>query len=235
MHASENNTAPSLRARPAVVAAGATTMGASGVHQTSASGIPRSTAIFRFDEDYLLALTNRREDAVQHLISHFSTPVKSKLRAQLQSPELREDAFQETFRRVFNYFQAGKTLENPASLPGFVYAVCHNTALELLRSNPRHQQSGYKIYDPTDPALNPEDRMVAEERKQIVRRILRELRQKDRELLERVFLDEEDKDLVCKQLGVDRNYLRVLLYRARVRMRRRWRARNSHFGGGREE
>ena len=37
---------------------------------------------------------------------------------------------------------------------------------------------------------------------------------KDRELLQRVFFDEEDKDLVCKQLGVARSYLRVLLYRA---------------------
>ena len=60
---------------------------------------------------------------------------------------------------------------------------------------------------------------MAEERKQIARRILQKLRKKDRELLQRVFFDEEDKDLVCKQLGVDRSYLRVLLYRARMRMK----------------
>lgn len=174
--------------------------------------------MLRFNEDYLQALTNRGEDAVRHLISHFSRPLKSKLAGQLRSPELREDAFQETFRRVLTYFQSGKTVKNPASLPAFVFAVSHNTALELLRWGSRYQQS-QEPSDPVDPAQSPEDRVMVEERKQIVRRILHELRKRDRELLQRVFFDEEDKDLVCKQLGVDRSYLRVLLYRARMRMK----------------
>jgi RNA polymerase sigma-70 factor (ECF subfamily) len=231
MHTSENNTPSSCFVLPAAVAAGATTVRASGSHQAPASHIPGSTKTLRFDEDYIRALTNRRGDAVQDFVSHFSKPVKSKLRGHLRSLELREDAFQETFRRVLNYFYAGKTLENPASLPGFVYAVCHNTALELLRSNLRHLQFADETPDPVDSTQNPEERMVTEERKQIVRRVLRELRQRDRELLERVFLNEEDKDLVCEQLGVDRTYLRVLLHRARVRLKRRWWARNSRLGG----
>ena len=219
MHTSENTTPASFFVRPAVVAARAATIMTSRAQQTSASGIPRSPEILRFDEDYIRALTNRGGDAAQDFVSHFSKPVKSKLRAQLRSLELREDAFQETFRRVLNYFHAGRTLENPASLPGFVYAVCHNTAVELLRSNLRHPQFAYETPDPVDSTQNPEDRMVTEERNQIVRRMLKELRPRDRELLERVFLDEEDRDLVCTELGVDRTHLRVLLYRAKERMK----------------
>lgn len=219
MFISENQTPNSFQTAPDVVAAGATIIRDSNAQQTGASSSPGGTETLLFDKEYLLALTNRAEDVVRHFILHFSRPVKSKLVGQLRSRDLREDAFQETFRRVLSYFQSGKTLENPARLPAFVFAVCHNTALELLRPGSRHQQSTQGSCDPVDPAQSPEDRMIQEEQKQIARRILEELREKDRELLRRVFLDEEDRDLVCKQLGVDRNYLRVLLYRARKRMK----------------
>jgi RNA polymerase sigma-70 factor (ECF subfamily) len=172
-----------------------------------------------FDENYLRALANRREDIEQHLFAHFSRPVRAKLRTRLRSPELVQDALQETFLRVYTYFRAGKTLDNPASLPGFIHAVCHNTALELLRSHTRHPQVPEDAPDPVDSSLDPEGRAAAAERKEIVRRILRELPEKDHELLQRVFLDEEDKDAVCRDLRIDRDYLRVLLYRARTRMK----------------
>ena len=87
-----------------------------------------------FDENYLSALRDRDPDAENFLISHFSRPVQLKLRARLRSPELIQDACQETFLRVIRYFSSGKTLDNPASLPGFIHTVCHNVALELLRS-----------------------------------------------------------------------------------------------------
>ncbi len=39
--------------------------------------------------------------------------------------------------------------------------------------------------------------------------------ERDRSLLKAVFLDERDRDEVCRELGVDREYLRVLLHRAK--------------------
>lgn len=175
-----------------------------------------------FDENYVRALAGRQEDVEQHLVAHFSRAVQCKLRLQLRSPELVQDACQETFLRVFTYFRSGKTLDNPASLPGFIHAVCHNIALEFLRAHTRHPQLAEEAPDPVDTAQDPEDRLVSEERKQIVRRILQELPEKDRQLLRRVFLNEEDKDAVCQELGVRRDYLRVLLYRARLRMKTAW-------------
>ncbi len=49
--------------------------------------------------------------------------------------------------------------------------------------------------------------------------MLGELPPKDRELLKRIFLDEVDKDTVCEEFKVNRDYLRVLLHRARGRLR----------------
>jgi RNA polymerase sigma-70 factor, ECF subfamily len=48
-----------------------------------------------------------------------------------------------------------------------------------------------------------------------VREILEELPERDRRLLREVFLEERDKDEVCRDFGVDRDYLRVLLHRAK--------------------
>jgi RNA polymerase sigma-70 factor (ECF subfamily) len=53
----------------------------------------------------------------------------------------------------------------------------------------------------------------------MVSQVLSEMPEKDRILLRRVCLDEEDKDSVCREYQVDRNYLRVLLHRARNRFR----------------
>jgi len=172
-----------------------------------------------FDEAYLGALRARDPDAEATLISCFSKPVQVKLRARLRSPELVQDAFQETFLRVLTYFRSGKTLETPSSLPGFVYVTCHNVALELLRAHTRQDQFPERFQDPAALGLDPERQMVTEERKALVRRLLEELSEKDRKLIKRIFLDEEDKDTVCREFDVNRNYLRVLLHRARVRFK----------------
>ncbi len=172
-----------------------------------------------FDLDYLIALRDRNADAENFLVTHFSRPVRLKLRARLRSPELIQDAWQETFLRVLSYFRGGKTLDNPSSLPGFVHSVCHNVALEFLRGHTRHDQIPENFPDTKDTGPNPETQMAMAERREFVRGVLQELPDKDRQILGRVFLDEEDKDKVCNEFHVDRNYLRVLLHRARNRFK----------------
>jgi RNA polymerase sigma-70 factor (ECF subfamily) len=172
-----------------------------------------------FDQNYLHALKDGNKEAENHLIFHFSRSVKLKLQARLRSPELVLDARQEIFLRVLAYFRSGKTLEHPASLPGFVHTVCHNVALEFLRAHTRHSQVAENAPEPADLAPDPESQAVTTERKQIIRELLRELTEMDRELLRRVVLEEEDRDVICREFHVDRAYLRVLLYRARIRFK----------------
>jgi RNA polymerase sigma-70 factor, ECF subfamily len=179
----------------------------------------RGFPYFLFDDNYLRGLQNRDSDTENHLIASFSKAIQAKLQSRLRWPELVQDARQETFLRVLTYFRSGKTLENPASLPGFIHSVCHNVALEFLRFHTRHDQIAENAPEPLDSSAGPEDQLVTAERKQIVRKLLEELPPKDRELLRRVLLDEEDKDAVSKEFGVDRNYLRVLLHRARLKFK----------------
>jgi RNA polymerase sigma-70 factor (ECF subfamily) len=55
-----------------------------------------------------------------------------------------------------------------------------------------------------------------------VRAALVALPTKERELLTWLFFEGRDKDQVCRDLHVDRDYLRVLLHRAKNRFRERF-------------
>ena len=64
-----------------------------------------------------------------------------------------------------------------------------------------------------------EDRLVSIERRALVRQVIDDLPELDRRLMRALFVDERDKDEVCKAFKVDRSYLRVLLHRAKLRFR----------------
>jgi RNA polymerase sigma-70 factor (ECF subfamily) len=172
-----------------------------------------------FDQGYIIALQQQDREVEAHLVSFFAKPLLCKLHARLRSPQLIEDARQETYLRVFAYFRSGKELKDPASLPAFVLSVCNNVCYELLRADTRHPQLAVNSVDPADRSMDPEEAMVTAERKEIVTKILAELPTKDRSLLRRVFLDEADKDQVCREFGVGRDYLRVLIHRAKQRLK----------------
>ena len=64
-------------------------------------------------------------------------------------------------------------------------------------------------------ALTPLRSYLPGKSKEKVRAILTRLSERDRSLLKAVFLDERDRDEVCREFGVEREYLRVLLHRAK--------------------
>jgi RNA polymerase sigma-70 factor (ECF subfamily) len=73
--------------------------------------------------------------------------------------------------------------------------------------------------DIPDKVIDLERSLINQETKSHVRGILEELSPTDRDLLRAVFLEEGDKDEICRRFGVDRDYLRVRLHRAKERFR----------------
>jgi RNA polymerase sigma-70 factor (ECF subfamily) len=60
-----------------------------------------------------------------------------------------------------------------------------------------------------------------------VRAVLETLDPRDAEILKAVFLDDVDKDEICERFDIDRQYLRVLLHRAKAKFRAAFLRRNS--------
>ena len=174
---------------------------------------------YAFDETYLQGLRDRDPLVENHLVASFARKVRMRLRFRLRSPEIVEDATQETLLRVLAYFRAGKTLRRACTLPSFVNAVCTNVSLEMLRADRHEDQIPETIPDPVDSRADPECSALAEEQKRMVRDALGHLPEKDQRLLQRVFFEEADKDQVCCEFKTNREHLRVLLHRARVRFK----------------
>jgi len=70
-----------------------------------------------------------------------------------------------------------------------------------------------------DPHASAEESVVVDEERASVRKVLATLPPKEKQLLEWLFFEERDKDEICRSLGIDRNYLRVLVHRAKQRFK----------------
>ncbi len=143
----------------------------------------------------------------------------AKLRSRLRSAEAAEDARQETLMRVLTSIRRERGLRNPERLGAYVHGICNNVLLEAYRAQKRHMQSGEDAPDQVDWRPDPESEFVSAERRRLVRSVLEELKPKDRDLLRAVFLEEREKETVCREMGIDAAYLRVLLHRARLRFK----------------
>ncbi len=168
-----------------------------------------------FDESYLSRLRSGDFRTQENFSSYFSALIKIKLGARLKSPEAIEDVRQETFARFFLALRDGKILQ-PDRLGSFVNSICNNVLLEHYRSAARNTPLDEEE-EKNVPALEVDfvGALSAKEREKKVREILERLPERDRRLLREVFLEERDKDEVCRDFGVDREYLRVLLHRAK--------------------
>ncbi|HUD64483.1 MAG TPA: sigma-70 family RNA polymerase sigma factor [Candidatus Sulfotelmatobacter sp.] len=168
-----------------------------------------------FDESYVERLRAGDFRTQEHFVAYFSELIQLKLRSRLRSPQAIEDVRQETFSRVFAALHGGK-VRQPERLGAFVNSMCNNVLLEHYRASSR--DSSLEDEDQEDfPAISV-DLLGALAAKQLgakIREILEEMPERDRRLLREVFLEERDKDAVCRDFGVDREYLRVLLFRAK--------------------
>jgi RNA polymerase sigma-70 factor, ECF subfamily len=170
-----------------------------------------------FDSLYLEQLRAGDFRTQEHFVSYFSELIRLKLGKRLHSrPEI-EDARQETFARVLSALRRDDGVRQPERLGAFVNSVCNNVLLEHYRSASQEAPGAEEeaAANIPDPALSAVDIIANREMQRKVRHILDELPEKDRRLIKEIFLDERDKDEVCRDLGVDREYLRVLLHRAK--------------------
>jgi RNA polymerase sigma-70 factor, ECF subfamily len=130
-----------------------------------------------------------------------------------------DDIRQETFLRVLNFLRSDKSMDHPERLGAYVHSVSINVMMELLRASTRHPAMPEDAHQYVDSGVNPEGQVVTRERKDMVRSVLEELPEKDRRILRAVFLEDLDKSEVCKSFDVTRDYLRVLVHRAKIRFR----------------
>jgi len=170
-----------------------------------------------FDASYLERLQRGDARTEQHFADYFGELIKLKLRSRLSTKEAVEDVRQETFVRVLVLVRARDGIKQPERLGALVNSVCNHVLLEHYRSKRRSDSS---LDEEPERAFIADEVSVSglfevDETERVVRKILGDLPERDRRLLQSVLLDERDKDEVCAELGLSRDYLRVLVHRAK--------------------
>ena len=171
---------------------------------------------YSFNAGYVESLCAGDQLVQEHFVGYFTELLHLKLRTRLQSQQAIEDISQETFARVLSALRKDGCLREPERLGAFVNTVCNHVLFEHYRSAGRSES--LDVEGRPELAAKGADALeiaAAGQIKDKVREILLDLDPHDRSLLQAVFIDERDRDQVCREFNVDRDYLRVLLHRAK--------------------
>lgn len=144
------------------------------------------------------------------------------VRRKLNDRELAADLVNEAVAIALEHLRSGKLVKVDQGIAGYVFKVSMN----LLRNYRRNKNNAADAR--SDPSTL-ETLAVAPERDdsddQRLRKLTREMLEslsmaRDRAIVERFYLDEEDKDSICRDLGVTSAQFNLVISRARQRMRR---------------
>jgi RNA polymerase sigma-70 factor, ECF subfamily len=132
-----------------------------------------------------------------------------------------EDVCQDTLRITIEKVRRGDVRE-PDRLSGFIASLARNLVIEHFRASstrdprPLLDWSGASSME----SASQLQRLLEEEQAQMVRTVLGEMNsERDRQILFRYYLAEQDKERICTDLGLTSLHFNRVLFRARERFR----------------
>jgi RNA polymerase sigma-70 factor (ECF subfamily) len=168
--------------------------------------------------------------AVETLIARHYTGLKLLIQRRTGDPEVAADILNQAACTSWEKWQAGQ-LRRPEEIGGYIFQV----AMNLLRNRRRN------VAERTDRRVDPEvlgqlpaetdsaDRWLEKKLAARVSRVLQDLHSaRDREMLVRFYLQEEDKDTICRDLALSASQFDKVLHRARARLKDLLEARGLH-------
>ena len=177
----------------------------------------------QFDDDYLERLRRGDYWTQQHFVVYFGKLLRLKLKSRLRSRQDMEDVQQITFARFFQNLQKEDGIRDARRLGPYVNSICSNVLLEHYRRPSPEALDDIVMNSLPDPGKSAVQGMEEQETAHMVREILDSLPERDRRILREIFLEERDKDAVCKDYDVTRSALRVIVLRAKNRFREKMR------------
>jgi RNA polymerase sigma-70 factor (ECF subfamily) len=158
--------------------------------------------------------------AEQELVDLYGDGLAFLLRRWTRDRDAADDLYQETLRLALEKIRRGE-VRDPDRLPGFLRSLAKNLATHHYRRESLRGGRETPIepaFEPPDPEVGQLGSLLRQEKMAIVRRLLSELSlPRDREILVRFYLREEDKESIRLDLGLSSPEFNVVLFRARRR------------------
>jgi len=167
-------------------------------------------------------MRDRDPSTLAHFCDYFYLPIRNKVRHRFPR-DVSDDLVQDVFVAALTRIDAGEP-EHPQKLACYLFGICDKLILRVWR----RERFNNPVVD-FDPSLLPDARDRADiqlmkhldERR--VHRTLENLSSpRDRDALNRVYLLQEDRETVAREMGISRTQLRVILCRALQRFRDGW-------------
>jgi len=178
--------------------------------------------LFSFDDDYVRRLRDGDRETAAHFYSYFRDLLYAKLRRRLRSMHAIEEVRQEVFLRTLE--RLGQIVDG-RKLGAFVNSTCNHVLMEYYR-----QESRAVSLDEQPEKAGTTDLEAGYDSAHNtarVRAVLDAMGDRDAAILRALFIDDVHKDEICERYGIDREYLRVLLHRAKGKFRAAFLRRNS--------
>jgi len=148
----------------------------------------------------------------------FSRGIRFYLCRQLGPQEL-DDKVHDTFVVVVQAIRKGE-LREPERLMGFVRTIVRRQVaahIDRVVHSRREQMDLDSTVRIADPRGNPEEAAIFRQRVDLIRRVLGELAERDREILTRFYLHEESQEEICSEMALTETQFRLLKSRAKAR------------------
>ena len=169
--------------------------------------------------DLVRRIASGDSSAEGELVERYSRGVLYLLRR--LAPELADDLHQETFRIALERLRR-RELDEPEGLAGFLRGIARNLVIGERRKNARRRTEAdeEELAQAVNPAPGQLSAVLLDEEAETVRQLIRELpTERDRQLLLRFYVTEEDKESLCADLGLDSLHFNRVLFRARQRFK----------------
>ncbi len=163
--------------------------------------------------------------AEAELVERFGEGLVFLLRRWTRDRTTAEDLYQETLRLALEKVRKGE-LREPDKLAGFLRSLARNLATHHYRRGSTREGRERDLDDsvatvPAGDTTEPLTRLLAAEKAGLVRRLIGELASdRDRQVLFRFYIAEEEKERICADLGLTSPEFNVVLFRARQRYRK---------------
>lgn len=159
--------------------------------------------------------------AETELVERFGRGVLMILRRSTRNAAVCDDLYQDTFRIALEKVRQGD-LRDSEKLAAFICSVARNLVIEYFRRTAR-QENLTELAEaerPLHSAPNQLDAVLQKEKAAVVRQVINELpTDRDRQVLFRFYVVEDDKDRICADLGLSSLHFNRVLHRARERYR----------------
>jgi RNA polymerase sigma-70 factor (ECF subfamily) len=139
-----------------------------------------------------------------------------------------EDLCQDVLATAIEEVRA-RAIRDPERLSGFVAGLARIVVMDFIRKE--RSRGAIEARMPPAPSAHPPEavnQLLQQEQAALVRAVLGELdSDRDREILFRFYLAEDDKERICRDLGLTALHFNRVLFRARERFRelyRKWTA-----------